>query len=512
MTLRSSVLAAFSGLLLAVAFPALNLHFLAWVALVPLFLALQEQTVKNGFWLGGIAGIVYFTGAVSWVTNSVHFYGGIPLVPASLITLLLCAYLALYPAVFGAAAVYLRNIRPVLFFIAAPALWTTLELARTYVFSGFPWALLGYTQYPVLPVVQIADIAGVYGVSFVIALVNAAAAEFIKNRKSYHAVAAAALIVALVLAYGFMKLHSPERAEGITVSVVQGNIEQDKKWDPAYQADTISVYKRLTGEALKQHPDLIIWPETAVPFYFMAENPGDQALSRDLARFVRQDHVPLLFGSPTYAVQPNRRITGRNSAFLLSGEGRVEARYDKIHLVPFGEYVPLKKLLFFVDKLVQAIGDFQSGNEYTVMTVPYAEPSGRREVKLCAVICYEIIFPDLVRRFVDRGAGVVTTITNDAWFGRTAAPYQHFSMAVFRAVENRVPVARAANTGISGFIDSRGNILETSGIFTEAELTHKIIPGHEKTFYTRYGDLFSYACVFFVLILLAGIPKRKTRA
>jgi apolipoprotein N-acyltransferase len=224
---------------------------------------------------------------------------------------------------------------------------------------------------------------------------------------------------------------------------------------------------------------------------------------------VKQNRVPLLFGSPTYEIRPNRRIVGRNSAFLLSGDGRLEATYHKIHLVPFGEYVPLKKVLFFVEKMVQAIGDFQGGDEYTVMTVPYGGPNDGKRTKLSTVICYEIIFPDLVRRFVDSGASVITTITNDAWFGRTAAPYQHFTMAVFRAVENRVPIARAANTGISGFIDAQGRILETSGIFTEAALTHTLTPGAEKTFYTRYGDVFSYACALFTMIMLAKIPKKE---
>lgn len=507
--IRTASLAAASGLLLAAAFPSIDLHFVAWVAFIPLFLALRNQNIRGGAWLGGLAGIIYFAGTVHWVTNSVHFYGGIPTIPASLITLLLCAYLALYPAIFGAAAVHLRSTSPRLFFVAAPALWTSLELARTYVFSGFPWSLLGYTQYSVLPVIQASDITGVYGVSFLIVLVNAAAAEFIMDRKNYLAVSAASLVLALALGYGFVKLRTPQEAGGIVVSVVQGNIEQDKKWDPAYQSETIGVYKRLTLQALRQHPDLVIWPETATPFYFNGGSPGDRMLTSDLIAFVSQNHTPLLFGSPTYEVKPNRHIIGRNSAFLLSADGRLEATYHKIHLVPFGEYVPLKKVLFFIEKMVQAVGDFQGGDSYTVMTVPYGGPDIRKETKLCTVICYEIIFPDLVRRFVKEGAGIVTTITNDAWFGRTAAPYQHFTMAVFRAVENRVPIARAANTGISGFIDAKGRILETSGIFTEAELTHRLVPGAERTFYTKYGDLFSYACVLFSLVLLARLPKKN---
>jgi apolipoprotein N-acyltransferase len=180
-----------------------------------------------------------------------------------------------------------------------------------------------------------------------------------------------------------------------------------------------------------------------------------------------------------------------------------------MHLVPFGEYVPLKSVLFFVEKMVQAIGDFQGGNEYTVMTVPVQGNDAHAGVNVSTVICYEIIFPDLIRRFVDKGANVITTITNDAWFGRTAAPYQHFSMAVFRAVENRVPVARAANTGISGFIDAQGHILAASEIFIQAHLTQTIVPGAEKTFYTRFGDLFSYACAIASLILLALRPSQR---
>ena len=510
MNLRTAAYSALSGLLLVASFPTIDIPFLAWIALVPLLLALEGQTVKKGFLLGGIAGIVYFAGTVHWVTNSVHFYGGIPVVPASLITLLLCLYLALYPAVFAAAVVHLRGVHRALFFIAAPSLWTALELARTYVFSGFPWALAGYSQYSILPVIQMADITGVYGVSFLIVLVNAAAAEFIISRRNYPAVIAAVLAVAVAVGYGFVKLRSAGDAAGVMISVIQGNIEQDKKWDPAYQAEVTGVYERLTREARKQDPDLIIWPETATPFYFTGVNADDRKLSAGLTSFVREQGTPLLFGSPTYEIRPDRHIIGRNSAFLMSAGGTVEATYHKIHLVPFGEYVPLRKVLFFVEKMVQVIGDFQGGDEFTVMTVPYGGPETRKEARLSTVICYEIIFPDLVRRFVDAGAGIVTTVTNDAWFGRTAAPYQHFSMAVFRAVENRVPVARAANTGISGFIDSRGRILEASGIFSEAHLTRKLTPGTEKTFYTKYGDLFSYACVLLSLILLAWLPRKMT--
>jgi apolipoprotein N-acyltransferase len=508
MNRRSTALVTASGLLLVVIFPTFNFHLLAWIALVPLFLALSGQSVKIGFWLGGITGMVYFAGTVHWVTNSVHYYGGIPLIPATIITLLLCAYLALYPALFGAVFVHLKKNHPSLMILSVPAVWTALELARTYVLSGFPWSLLGYSQYLALPVIQISDIAGVYGVSFLIVLVNVAIAEFLADRKKYPLLVIAAVTMVLVLGYGLMRLHIPENSGGITVSVVQGNIEQDKKWDPAFQTEVLAVYTQLTQEALQKHPDIVIWPETATPFYFNGEGPRDKRLREDLTAFVKKNGVPLLFGSPTYEVKPGRVVHLRNSAFLLNKDGTVGAVYDKLHLVPFGEYVPLKKVLFFVDKMVQAIGDFESGNDYTVMTIVPRGPDGADEVKLSTAICYEIIFPDLIRRFVNHGAGIITTITNDAWFGRTAAPYQHFSMAVFRAVENRVPVARAANTGISGFIDAKGRILETSAIFTTAYLTHTLTPGKVKTFYTRYGDVFSYLCLLASIVLLAKHPRR----
>jgi apolipoprotein N-acyltransferase len=510
MNLSTTALAAGSGLLLAASFPVIEFPLLAWIALVPLLLALKGQTPKKGFWLGGISGIVFFAGTIHWVTNSVHYYGNIPVIPASLITLLLAAYLALYPALFAAAVVRIGLHRPTLLFIAAPAIWTALELARTYVFSGFPWSLLGYSQYKTLPVIQIADITGVYGVSFLIVLVNTAVAGIILDRRKIAGIAAATLLMALVLGYGYARLSAPDGPGRITISVVQGNIEQDKKWDPAYQQETIQVYKKLTREALLQKPDLVIWPETSTPFYFLGKDPKESRFTTDLREFVKENGVPLLFGSPTYEIRQPKTVILRNSAFLLSNDGEVAARYDKFHLVPFGEYVPLKSVLFFVEKMVQAVGDFAAGNAYTVMSVP-APGSAPPVATLSTVICYEIIFPDLVRKFVGRGAGIVTTITNDAWFGRTSAPYQHFSMAVFRAIENRVPVARAANTGVSGFIDAKGQVLVSSDIFTQAHLTRSLVPGMTRSFYTRFGDLFSYLCCFFSLSVVAVVSPLKQK-
>lgn len=506
MTRRSLALAALSGLLLAASFPSLGYSFLAWFAFVPLLFSLRDQTVRTGLWLSGCFGLVFFCCTVYWVTDSIHVYGHVPLLPASLITLLLCVILALFIVPFGGALVHIRATHPRLLFLAAPALWVTLEFARTRLFSGFPWALLGYSQYRSLPVIQIADLFGVYGISFLIVLVNIGIAEVFADRKRYLPLLAAAVMTAVVVGYGYYRLNAPEGAGSIRIAVVQGNIEQDKKWDPSYQSEVIAIYKRLTLKALESRPDLVIWPETATPFYFLGVDAPYPALTEDLRRFVRSSGKPLLFGSATYE-KKNRRHLLRNSAFFLDKTGAIDDIYIKHHLVPFGEYVPLKNsLLFFVDKLVHGSGDFVAGNEYTVASVRSA--ANGRNILLSTVICYEIIFPDLVRRFVNNGATVMTTITNDAWFGRTGAPYQHFSMAVLRAVENHVPIARAANTGISGFIDAKGRILETTDIFTEAYLTRSLSPSTKKTIYTRYGDVFAWLCI---LVTIAAVLPRSRR-
>jgi apolipoprotein N-acyltransferase len=505
-TRRSLALAFLSGLLLTASFPGLGYSFLVWCALVPLLFALRGLTVRAGLLLGFLFGLVFFSGTVYWVANSIHVYGHVPLLPAALITLLFSAILALFIAPFGAVIVHLRATRPGIVFLAAPAVWVTMELARTHLFSGFPWALTGYSPYRALPVIQVADLTGVYGISFLIVLVNTAIEELIADRKRFVPLLSASLVLLAVLGYGYHRLSTETGSGGIRVSVVQGNIEQDKKWDPAYQNEVIATYKRLTLRAIEQKPDLVIWPETATPFYFEGADDPYPALTDDLRRFVRSVGIPLLFGSPTYEKKDGRHYL-RNSAFLLDRDGMTKTVYHKIHLVPFGEYVPLKKsLLFFVEKMVQASDDFQAGAEHTVMKVRL--PAGDA-VAIGTVICYEIIFPDLVRRFVNEGATVIVNVTNDAWFGRTGAPYQHFSMAVLRAVENRVPVARAANTGISGFIDAQGRILDTTGIFTEANLTRTLIPGTTRTLYTRYGDVFSWLCALGAILAVVPLPRFK---
>lgn len=511
---KSDLLSAFaSGGLLVLSFPRFDFYPLAWIALVPLLIAVRGKNSRPAFYLGLLTGFTYFTGTIYWMYHSMYYYGGVPLILSILILIVLSLYLALYTGIFSMMFSFLSKQSAVPTLLTVPVLWVSLEYFRTYALTGFPWSLLGYSQYKFLPLIQISDITGVYGVSFLVAAINGALCDIVLSRYRKSDIAPLLpqwpgilgmivfiLIITASLHYGFGKLNGPDKQGNIKVSVIQGNIRQDVKWDSRFQREVIDTYKRLSIKALSAKPDIIIWPESAVPFVF----GYDKTLTEDISVFSKEINSYLLFGGVVVKQNEADKSSLANSAILLSPEGKLISVYDKIHLVPYGEYVPLKKLFPFIDKMVTAIGDFVQGEKTTVMETPFA--------KIGNLICYEIIFPGLVREFVNSGANLLVTITNDAWFGRTAAPYQHFSMAVFRAVENRVPVARAANTGISGFIDAKGRILNKGDIFVEAALTEEIATGGDKSFYTRYGDVFTWLCISISVLLVLNkilIERRK---
>jgi apolipoprotein N-acyltransferase len=510
---RFFILPVASGLLLALSFPLFDFESLAWIALVPLLLAIRGMTWKVAFGQGWLAGLVFFAITLHWVINSMNQYGQLSFTVSFMLMLLLAGYCALFTALFAAALTALPDRRGMIRTWTAPAIWVALEWARTHLFSGFPWALLGYSQFHHLTVIQISDVTGVYGVSFILVLVNVVAARVVDAGITRATDAArqaplpwiagplAAALIAVVMVYGHWRL-SPQRDSAgdhtVRIGLVQPNVAQAQKWDSAYRRDTIDRHKRLSLQVF-DGADLVIWPEAATPFLFEVET----TYKEELLTFVRERGVPLLFGSPAIASQAEGRLRLLNSAYLVSGDGVVLDRYDKIHLVPFGEYIPLKEILWFLDKLVVGIGDFVPGAGPRVL----GAPGGR----LGIVICFEVIFPDLVRQFVDQGADYMITITNDAWFGQSGAPYQHFAMVVFRAVENRVAFARAANTGISGFIDAEGHIMRTTDIFVEDTLSGEIRTGGPRTFYTVYGDLFAYFCVILTLFVAAAARYRYRR-
>jgi len=499
---KDRVLALLCGFLFVLSFPKYDLSLLAWFALVPYFLAIHDRKASEAFWLGWLAGGTYFLGTMNWVTITMAQYGKLPEVISIFLMLLLVAYLGLYVGIFGFLLKYLAprpektsNAFPLTLVILAPSLWVILEFLRGHLMSGLPWALLGYSQYRILPVIQIADITSVYGVSFLIVMVNVSIYLIIRkfrtdtpaaeaNGAFQFATGISLFLVLLSLSYGYWRLRqlSSGAAPMIKIATIQGNIAQDVKWDERYRRATIETYRSLTLKILPDHPDLVVWPESAVPFLFESDTAGQQ----EIIPFVKDQSFNLLFGSLGVKAI-NRQVRLQNSAYLLSDQGNILTRYDKIHLVPFGEYVPLSSVLFFVDKLVEGIGDFTPGENYTVMDLPKG--------KVGTVICFEVIFPEVVREFVRNGAQIMTTITNDAWFGRSSAAYQHFSMVVFRAVENRVAIARAANTGISGFIEPTGRIIQQSPLFVEAALVSELpLSQGGLTLYTRWGDLFVYVC------------------
>ncbi|HET8580225.1 MAG TPA: apolipoprotein N-acyltransferase [Nitrospiraceae bacterium] len=516
---RQILLASASGLLYPLCFPDFDFGPLAWIVLLPLHVAIDGAHPRRAFWVGWLAGLIAFIGTMFWVVTAMHLYGKMPLLASYAVMLLLTTYLGLYVALYALAIAWLRKNLSPFAFLAAPFIWVTLELLRTHLLSGLPWALLGYSQYQWLLIIQIADLTGVYGVSFLIVLVNAAIAEvalWIVHRFKqplgpfpWLSPTAAALMVALTLFYGHAQLnHSQDTASAsprdshrsIFIGLIQPNIDQAQKWDAAFRRATLDRYAKLTAQAA-QGSALILWPEAATPFLFEQE-----LLYRlEVMELVRTHNVPLLFGSPALRHFPNGRPYLLNSAYLLLPDGMILGRYDKRHLVPFGEYIPLKPVLFFLDKLVEGIGDFEAGTVYTVLELPIGAGADRNVVKFGVVICYEVIFPNLVREFVANGAQFMVTITNDAWFGKSAAAFQHFGMVVLRAVENRVAFARSANTGISGFIDPQGRILHATPIFTEEVVTGRIPVGRVRTFYTQQGDVFAYGCVIITgLFVLAA--------
>ncbi len=530
--IRPIALSCLSGVLYPLAFPDFDLGFLAWVVLVPLHLTWSAATYRQAFWLGWLSGTIAFTGIMAWVVTAMTLYGKVPTAISYAVMLLLTSYLGLYVALYGLGVAWLRKALPSFGLFCAPFLWVTLELIRTYFLTGLPWMLLGYSQYRALPLIQIADHTGVYGVSFLVILVNVAVTALVqwvisyepglrRPRFPWREIAAALACVGASLLYDAKQaadLPVPNVPRHFHLGVVQPNVDQAHKWDIAFRRETLDRFAKLTLQVAGEGTDLVVWPEAATPFIFERE----LEYRAELTALARAVNAPILFGSPALRYHEDRRPYLLNSAYLLSPDGQVLGRYDKQHLVPFGEYIPLKSsLLFFLDKLVEGIGDFEAGPGPMVLsfTPKGAEPTAaiggdpglRRSARFGLVICYEIIFPDLVRRFAAEGVDFMATITNDAWFGRSSAPLQHFSMVVFRAVENRVAFARSANTGISGFVDPSGRILSASPIFTEQVLSGTIPARRQLTFYSRYGDVFSYACaIITALLCLAGYVTQTT--
>jgi apolipoprotein N-acyltransferase len=476
-----------------------------WLALAPLLIALRGAGLRRGFLLGLLSGVIYFTGTLYWITHVMVVYGGLAGWVGVAVNALLILFLSLYPAIFALVVSRIQVAHRELALALSPLVWVATELGRTHIFSGFPWVLLGYSQTSMPPIAQLASVVGVYGVSLLVASVSAALAIAFDRRTVRGRIMPLAAVlpaVVLVAAWGSWRISRGELTrEGtpVRVGMIQGNVDQAIKWDPARASEIFQDYIRKSREAIVQGATLLLWPESSTPFLF----EEDAAAAETVRTLARQARVPILFGSDQveWRIEGNRRIPEKfyNSAFLVRADGTTAGVYRKMHLVPFGEYIPLQKLLFFAAPLTEQVGTFTPGATAELLPVDGHPVS--------VAICYEVVYPSLVRQFVTGGSELLTTITNDAWFGRTSAPYQHFEQAAMRAIENGRYLVRAANTGISGIVDPYGRVVQRTGIYEPAVVVGDARFLTTTTLYARIGDAVAYVSV--VVTLAAVVLSRR---
>jgi apolipoprotein N-acyltransferase len=496
--LKAPVLALASGVLLCLSFPGFSAGGLAWAALVPMLWAADgAKSGRTAFGWGWLAGTAAFCGVFYWILPTFQAAGVSSLVGLGAI-FLLSAYLGLYYGALAAAArmFFLRYPEPAAVLLAVCA-GVSLEWARNFLFSGFPWASIGYSQWQTPSVLQVARFAGVYGVSALVLLVNLAlyrAVRFRKIRTAGLLILAAALLAA---AADRTRWIPDSSAAPIKIAVLQGNIDQYKKWSPESVEEILQAYAGLAREAAQDaQTEIILWPESALPGWIPQEAPllrWTQGLIQATGKF----H---LIGAVTQDGKDSR-----NAAFLFGPDGGILGRYDKIHLVPFGEFVPFESWFKGWIPTLNELGGFSPGPENRTLRTPRAA--------LGASICYEAIFPEIARAQVRSGAEVLVNLTNDGWYLDTAAPEQHFSMGVLRAVENGRWFVRAANTGISGTVRPDGSIAVRTRLNEKTWFAAEVGRETGSTFYARRGDLFAGSCAASALaaLLLLFIIRRRPK-
>jgi len=492
--------AALSGIMIVLSFPEFNLSGLAWFALVPLLVAINGCGWKESLRLGFVTGIIYFFGVMNWLMvltpYSTVFWVALGYIVLSL-------YLSTYVFIFAVAInmiIKYWNKRSMIYHLSYGLLvaitWTGLEILRGYVASGLPWAGLAYTQWNAPPVIQISSIFGSYGVTFLIALVNGAIASFVIDIKSWRyslkALSIAIGILMACLTYGWVRLSIPVQGEEMKVAMVPGNIRQDEKMTSWGEKSgwIFEKYIEETKSVIKERPDLIVWPETAVPKFIFPESPEKEKLYSLIQSWKSYFLMGVISAEPD---TPNWKIY--NSVFLFSPKAEEIDRYHKMHLVPVSETFPLKRYLpKKLHDYVVGVSDFDSGSRYTVFSMPIA--------RIGVPICFESVFPQISRRFVREGANVICMVTN-AWFVGTHAAEQHFSMAPFRAVENGKSIFRCANYGVSCIIDLHGRVIKK----LTPESDEKYLAGNvtlhpEGTFYSKHGDYLPWTCLAVVLFFI----------
>lgn len=497
--LKNSGLCVATAILITLSFPSMSWWPLAWVSLVPFLIALEGRTPWQGFRIGFLCGCLTFTGTLYWLFHITEWFS----VVAAIGVVCLFLYLALYYAVFGMYVTCTSTWTPLKRLIVIPSVWVVLEWVRGFLFTGFDWISLGHSQAPNLVSIQIADVVGVSGISYVICMTNVFISQIRRwpQRLLCRTVYVTVMVMIMVghALYGWIQLSRPVSKQVLTVGVVQGNIEQEMKWAEFAWPMIMQAYRNFTMDVARQDPDLIIWPETSFPG-ILGE---DDALFDQVEQLVRTVQRPMMLG----AIE-RRGEDYHNTVLYMHTDGRIGQQYDKIHLVPFGEFLPGRKWIGPLADFVP-ISDFTRGERWTVFEADGIAP-------FSVLICFEDTVSRMARPFVKAGAQWLLNMTNDAWFKDSKAADLHLTSSIFRAVENRRSLVRSANTGISSVIDPFGRRLnevrtadgrrvDVDGIFIQDVPLHT-----EISFYTRFGNVFVILC--FGCILLIHVPKRRIKA
>jgi apolipoprotein N-acyltransferase len=463
---RPVFLPIISGVLYCLAFPTYDVWPLAWVFAVPLLFSIEGETPGRAFIKGMIAGVVAWAGILYWIAYVMNTYGGMNLATATFILLLLLLYLAIYFGVFSWAA--FRLIQSRYAFLILPGIWILLEAFRSsVVFSGFPWAQLGHSQLKWKTFVQVAELGGVHLISALLIMGNVSL--FKAFRKQFVPVVMTVIVVLSCVAFGQWRFtHDVFEGQPFKAAAAQANVPQDQKWRPERVESTINTYTALTREAISQGAELVVWPETACTFYLFRQWPQTyRVLTLSMG-----NETELLVGSPA-SVDGNFY----NRVWLLKN-GRIKGYYDKVHLVPFGEYLPLSEYLRpWFGNLTQGVSNFSAG--------PDIEPIEDNGV----MICFESIFPGISRELCNKGSTLLVNISNDAWFKTWATPEQLLQITCFRAIETRRWIIRAVNHGISAMVSPYGEVVERIGLLQEGMIVHEVARNNYESFYVRFGPI-----------------------
>lgn len=512
----------FSALLISLSFHRVlfglelpNFGFLAWFGFVPLFLLIYEATPRQAFLYGWITATLIFALSAYWLYTTLHLYGGFNPVASLLLILLLSSLLGLFHGLTLFLAKYLSKKGEMILIL--PVVWTALEGIRNYIpFGGWPWFNIAMSQSQYLPLIQIADITGVYGVTFLVIWGNVWLTEcFLKWREGRSQpfgikislflpkTVTTLFLFVLVLGYGFYRLHQigsdVKQWPTLKVGLIQPNIPQDEKWEEQYRTKHEELLYEAV-ESLQNSVDLIIWPETAwFKTLWIEENripPLDMGITK-----ASGDRPYSLLGL-SFARTQDKGLVYYNSAALVDAQGTIHGKYHKISLIPFGEYVPLPRLFYFLDPIA-AIGAFEPGHSYAPLSLPGSNVG--------VLICGEDIFPEISRKMVREGAHLLVNMTNDAWYNYSSEPYQHLALAAFRSIETRRTMVRATNTGISAVIGPTGKILQAAPLEVQSLLTYQAPLSKAQTLYLQLGDWFLAACFLYLFLLGTKIYVKRAR-